>query len=220
MAVTPATVSPLTLRVYDRIPQMFRDADAAAAGYPLLTWLACILEPVASLDSFVDRNAYQPRDEIRGGRATADLVDPDTGDPAWLPWQALLYGARIDLAAPVATQRAMVDAAQSWWARGSHASIIAAAQTALIGTKYCVVIPSYGGVDWTIGIQVIATEIAVSDAAVIAAVDAADARPAGHDLVVVHYASSWDTQEARFPHWTDRETAPAGGSWDAIETVH
>jgi hypothetical protein len=217
MAVTPATVSPVTLRAYGRFPQMFRDADEAAGGYPLLTYLACQLEPWAALDALIDRLNYVPRDEAKNGRSTSDLVDPATGDPAWLPWQALVYGARIDLTAAVATQRAMVGAAQSWWARGSHDSIIAAAQTQLNGSKTCSLIPNNGGVAWTIGIQVIITEIATSDAAIIAAVDAADARPAGHDLVVVHYASSWDLQEARYPTWTAREAA---GSWDVIESVH
>lgn len=221
MPADPADLSAFTLRCYGQLTQQFRDADAEIDGRPLLTYLACQLEQLASVDELLDRFSYIPEDESRlTGRRTSDLIDPAGADEAWLPWQALVYGATIDLTADLATKRLEVAQAESWWARGSRSSIVTAAQTALDGSRHCVVIPNHGGDPWTIEIQVIAAEIiAGGDASVIAAVDAADCRPAGHGLVVTHYVSTWDTQEARFPTWADRETPPAGGSWDAIETV-
>lgn len=218
MPATREELSAFTLRCYDGLPQVVRDADAALEGMPLLTYFATMLEQLAGLDVLVDRLGYVPEDEVRiGGQRTSALIDPDLGDVAWLPWQALIYGVRLDLAATEGVQRAQVGGAPGGWLRGSNASIVAAAQTALTGTKSCSLIPHQGGDPMMIGIRVLATEIAAgTDASVIAAVDAADARPAGKGLVVVHYVSSWDAQEAAFPTWTAREAA---GSWDVIEEV-
>jgi hypothetical protein len=218
MPATRAECSAFTLRCYDGLPQVVRDADAQLDGMPLLTYFATMLEQLAGLDVLVDRLSYVPEDEVRvGGQRTSALVDPDLGDAAWLPWQALIYGVRIDLAADVATQRAQVGGIPGGWMRGSNASIVAAAQTALTGSRSCTLIPHYHGDPMMIAIMVLASEIADGlDASVIAAVDAADCRPAGKGLTVVHYVSSWDAQEAAYPTWTAREAA---GSWDVIEQV-
>lgn len=218
MPATREELSPFTLRCFDRLPQLVRDADDATAGHPLLTYFATMLEQLASIDAMVTRFGYVAPDEQRlGGQRTSALIDPALADVAWLPWQALIYGVALDLAADEAAQRAQIAGAPGGWMRGSNASIIASAQTALIGSRSCVLVPHHGGDPMMIGIQVIAAEVADgNDASVIAAVDAADCRPAGKGLEVIHYSSSWDAQEAAYPTWTAREAA---GSWDVIQTV-
>lgn len=210
---TPASVSELTTAAYGALPQMVRDADEAL-GYPLLTYYAAQLEQLASVYELLDRFNFIPPDE-GGGHITSDLIDPSLGDAAWLPWQAQLYGVLLDRSQQEATQRAVVDDRRSGWRRGTAASMIAAAQTVLTGSKSCVVLPHYGGDVWTIGLQTIPTETP-ADPAVVDAVIAADAKPAGYELVNVLYQASWATIEADFPTWADLRAA---GSWLVIESA-
>lgn len=218
MPATREELSPFTLRCYDGLPQLMRDADDAIAGHPLLTYFATMLEQLAPIDAMVTRFAYVAPDEVRlGGQRTSALIDPALADAPWLPWQALIYGVALDLTGAEAAQRAQIAAAPGGWMRGSNASIVAAARTALIGSRSCTLLPHYHGDPMMIGIMVLAAEIADGlDQSVIDAVDAADCRPAGKGLTVVHYVSSWDAQEAAYPTWTAREAA---GSWDVIEQV-
>lgn len=211
---TPATVSELTGAVYGALPQMFRDADEAL-GYPLLTYYAAQLEQLAAVYALLDRFNFIAPDE-GGGYATSDLIDPQLGDAAWLPWQAQLYGVLLDRSQPEATQRDAVGDRRSGWRRGTAASMIAAAQTVLTGTKSCIVLPHYGGDAWTIGLQVVPDEAPADPNVIIDAVLAADAKPAGYELVVDLYQASWATIEADFPTWADLRAA---GSWLVIESA-
>lgn len=210
----PTTVSPLALRVWGNLEQFRRDADVALA-YPLLTYFGCLCDPVSNVDALIGRFNFIPPDEGGPPDATSDLIDPGTGDPEWLPWQALLYGARLDRTQDVDDQRAQIATQRNGPSRGSKPSIVAAAQTVLSGSKTATVIPLADG-PWTIHVQVIDAELPAGGTdAVLAAILDADVKPAGYRLTVVTYTSSWDTQEADFPTWNTRGAA----SWSAVQAA-
>jgi hypothetical protein len=187
-------------------------------GYPLLRYIASLADQVDNLAQLVDRFAYVPEDEdlSAGARRTADLIDPATADAAWLPYIAMFRGGKLDLSLPVAQQRASLEtpAALGWYA-GSADSIVQAAQRALTDTQHVALVYGYGGDPFTIAVQTLVTETP-DDQAVLDAIDQAGVRPAGFDIVIEHYQSSWDSQEAAYPTWATREAA---GSWDTIESV-
>jgi len=187
---------------------------ANAQAWPLLRYLSLLGDQADTLAVLFDRLNYLPPEE-GPGRRSSDLVDPATADLGWLPWLGLLVGARVDPAWPESVQRAAVAGAAAGWAAGTAESMAVAARSALTGSKHCVIVPFYGGSPWLIGVQTLSTETP-DDAAVLAAIVAADAKPAGYLLVVSHYAASWDTIEAHYPTWDALEAA---GSWDVIEST-
>lgn len=113
------------------------------------------LDPIAKWQTSTDRNAdetndwpllrlceavtkpYQELDDIAGDGdlpGWAALLDPDL-TPVWaLPWLAQLVGVRLTVGASEAVQRAEVTTAAGW-RRGRPASIVAAVQATLTGTK-------------------------------------------------------------------------------------
>lgn len=87
MTAPPPTVSAATLEAYDRLPEVYRDADATIPGpshyedgtyggdvygnvaggrlYPLLRYLSLLLDQLAPVDTLIDRLTYVPDDDPR-----------------------------------------------------------------------------------------------------------------------------------------------------------
>lgn len=82
------TVGPLTERVYDSLPELYRDADAVQdtgdSNYPLLRYLSLILDQLTPVEQLRARLTFTPLDE----RDTIESGRP-FGLPA--PWQR--YGS-------------------------------------------------------------------------------------------------------------------------------
>jgi hypothetical protein len=156
---------------------------------------------------------YSPDDGGAPGD-TSDLADPATADPAWLPWLAQLVGARLPAGLTDAERRAAVAGAVAGYFKGTKQGIEAAARPALLGTQYVRVIPHYGGDQWRLEVRTRTSETP-STAAVAAAIVAANAKPAGVELVATAYEATWAQVEAAYPTWAALEAnAP---TWLAVE---
>lgn len=220
-------VTATTLRLYGRLPNVYRKLDAQQGSspdnLPLLRYLATLCDQLAALEVLLDR--FQN---------TQDLVNPQTADVAWLPWLAQLVGAElpVPLNNPAAA-RALIANPASGWQAGTKQAIANAVQPILLGTKYCVVRDHYNGDPWQIEVRTrnsetpAATEGFVWDFAqwgqttswghdaVIDAILQANAKPAGYVLVHTQYEATWDTVTAVFPSWDSTGTK----TWDTIQDV-
>lgn len=210
-------VHALTERIYADLPEFYRDADEAL-DYPLLAFLSLVFDQLGAVSDLIDRIDYiapdtPDYDPLLDAGDTSQLVDPATADPAWLPWLAQLVGIRLNPRLSVADQRAAIAGHSGGWDTGTRAAIAAAAATALTGSRYVSVRPTG---PWEITIYTSPDETA-SAAAVIAAVEAADVRPAGTVLVHSFYAASWDTIEARYLTWDALEAGAP--TWSAVEAT-
>lgn len=205
-------VSAHTARLYADLPEFYRDADAASAGdYPLLRFAALVLDQAGDVEVLVDR--LDP--DIGTG---SELVDPNLADPGWLPWLGQLVGV-VDLPPDltVAEQRNAIAGAVGGWRAGTREGLATAARTALTGgTGYVAIRAHHNGDPYTIGVSVDPTTAPANLDDVIAAIEAARARPAGIALVVDLYLAEWGTLETRYPTWASLEAA---GSWAAIEAT-
>lgn len=166
------TVGASTELLYARLPELYRDADAAQAdgpsNYPLLRYLSCLFDQLDTVSTLIDRLTYVPMDERQNGpwqrygsgefgdgtygdQDTSDLVDPYTADAAWLPWLAQLVGVDVaNLSVP--DQRAAIAHPQDTWAHGTPRAIAARARAKLNGTGYVAIIPSHQGDPFTIAL--------------------------------------------------------------------
>lgn len=206
-------VHPHTRRLYDALPEFYRDADAtqAGAGYPLLRFVSLILDQAGAVEDLIDR--LDP--DLGGG---SDLVDPATADVEWLPWLGQLVGV-VDLPPNLteAEQRNAIAGAVGGWRAGTRAGLEAAAKTALTDPDgYVSVRPHAGGDPFVIGVSVDPSSAPADLGDVIAAIEAARARPAGIALVIDLYAATWDTLEARYLTW---DTLDAVTSWTRLEAT-
>lgn len=208
-------VHPIVEQWYAELPEHYRVADAAQLGpdFPLLRFMSLIGDQLGDAVDLVDRIQYLPPDEGGAPGDTSDLVDPTTADPEWLPWLGRLVGVLLPPALTVAERRDAVAFASSGWRAGTKEAIADAARSALTGTRYVRINDHYGGDQWRIEVRTRSTETP-SVPAVLAAIEAKDAKPAGVELVPTMYATTWAQLEALRPTWADWEAA---GSWEVLE---
>lgn len=209
-------VTATTEALYAALPEVYRDADAAQPdgpnGYPLLRYLSLIGDQLDELAVLVERFDYYSPDDGGQPGDTSDLTDPAAADPDWLDWLAQLVGAQLPAGLATDDRRAAIAAAVNGYLKGTKQGIAAAAAQALTGTRYVRVVPAYGGDQWRIEVRTRTTETP-SSAAVLAAIVAANAKPAGFELVATTYQASWDQIEAL----GSNDAVDARGSWDALE---
>lgn len=207
-----------TEALYAALPELYRAADAergaGPSGYPLLRFLSLLGDQLADVEALVARADYYSHDDGGQPGDTSDLTDPATADAAWLPWLAQLVGARLPAGLTTAGRRGAVAGAVAGYFKGTKQGIQAAAQAALLGTRYVRVIPLYAGNQWRLEVRTRTSETP-STAAVAAAIVAANAKPAGVELVATAYEATWAQIEAAFPTWANLEaTAP---TWLGVE---
>lgn len=201
------TVHPSTRRLYDTLPEFYRDTDPATGGdndRPLLRFLSLVGDQLGAVDDLIDR--LDP--DVGAG---SDLLDPWAADAAWLPFLAQLLGvAFLNTALPIADQRNALAGAVSGWRAGTRSALEAAARAALTDPAgYVAVRPHHEGAPYVIGVSV-DPEFAPADLNdVIAAIEDAHARPAGIKLAIDLYAATWATLESVRNTW---------GGFDAVST--
>lgn len=215
--ITFADVGPTLPRLYARLPEHYRIADAAA-GHPLYRWLMGIGSQIGDLERLIGRlDFYTVNDGGQPGD-TSELVDPAVADVRWLEWLAQLVGVHLSAGMSDDERRDAIIYASSGWRAGTKQAIADAARAALSGTKYAqvhdhsVTRPGDGGV-WDILIVTRGTETA-DPAAVLRTVNARGVKPAG---CVLHHRTTdaaWATVESAFPNWNRIQAA---GSWDVIQ---
>lgn len=209
------TTSSTTTRIYERLPELYRRADeeqdGGPAGYPLLRFLSLMADQLGDLETLVDRVAYFPPDEGGVPGDTSDLTDPATADLGWLVWLGQLVGVDAE-ALDVSVRRAAVAGASAGWRAGTRKAIASAAASVLTGTRYVAVESHYGGDPWVIEVRTRVSETPDASA-VIPAIVAARAKPAGVELVHTQYEATWAAIEAENPTWADLEP----DTWTGIE---
>lgn len=206
-----------TDRLYGRLPDHYRDADAGL-DYPLYRWLAGLGAVLSQVEDLIDRIDYVAPGDGGAAGDTSDLVDPTVADVDWLPWLAQLVGVQLSPALSEAEKRDAILYASAGWRAGTKSAVAAAAKTELTGTRYAKVydhsvsVPGDGGM-WDVLI-VTRTSETPDPSRVLAAVVRRGAKPAG---VVLHhraYEASWDTVVSTYPTWAALEAA---GSWIKIQ---
>jgi hypothetical protein len=207
-------VSDFTERWYAALPAYMRSADEDR-DFPLLRYLSLIGDQVDDVEEIIDRIDYVS--VFDGGAAgdTSDLVDPDAADAAWLPWLAQLVGVNLLDTLSTTERRDAISTAGSGWRAGTKGGIKLAAQTQLTGTKYIEVLDHYEGDPWAVGIRTREDET-TDPQAVVDAIIALGAKPAGVEIVTAFYAASWANIEAEYPTWADIEAA---GSWLVLQST-
>lgn len=215
-----------TERAWARIPEHYRTSDAALE-WPFKAYASALLDQVSELEELIDRLDYRSPTELEAAgdpvaADTSDLVDPATAEPDWLAWLAQLVG--VDLAAQdvtdVAARRNAVGFAGAGWLAGTRPGIAGAAAAELTGTKYVRVVPhtddgpNLGEATWE-HVSIITRPTETPDpAAIVPAVIAARAKPAGVELHHRTYEASWAAITAEYPTWAALQAA---GSWQAIQ---
>jgi hypothetical protein len=238
-SVEPAPVSlpelsTLALRLYHRLPAVYRTLDARN-GYALLRYVGAACAFAGELDDMIESlRGSRPigpatpepwdlcGDELarwRAGRTStlSLLADPNAAPMEWLPYVAQLVGARLHPQAGVQERRDTIADATSGYRAGSRAALADAARSALTGSRYVLVQPfmrgdGTAGTMWDITIRTRVSETP-SQQAVIDTVVRKGAKPAGARLWYATFGTSWDKIEALFPTWSDWERH----TWDQIE---
>lgn len=206
------TVGPFTEAIYARLPEVYRDADAAqdegSSNYPLLRYLSLLADQLTAVVQLLGRLTYSPLDDrdntdppwdrygsgmfgddTYGDLDTADLVDPFNADAGWLPWLAQLVG--VDLTNLDTTeQRAAIASPSDAWAHGTPPAIAKRVVPNLTGGQYVDVQPHHQGDPFTIAVITKADETAAS--------------------------STWAQVQAIAPTWADLE---ALGDWSNVEAA-
>lgn len=207
------------LAMYDGLPEHYRSADEAAGDYPLLRFLAGIGLELGAVDVLRERIDYVTVPD--GGELgdTSDLADPTTADATWLPWLAQLVGVNLAPGLPEDARRDAVEFASAGWRAGTKSSVADAARSVLTGTKFAVVYDhSTAAVRgtasvWDVLIVTRPTETP-DPAAVLTAVVARGAKPAGVVLHHLAYEAEFATVETTYPTWDSIDSA---GSWNKIQ---
>lgn len=199
-----------TERVWARLPERVR-LDDADNGWAFKTFLSTLTDRTDSVSLLLERFTYLPpwSPLRRGGAvaagkyATSDLIDPATADPAWLGWLAQIPGVTLTPAMSTQAKRDAIDGAVNGWAAGTRPSIADAARTALLGGRYVRVLPHSITTDGDGGRWDILLVTRISETpdvpAVLAAVVAARAVPAGAILHHIRYSATFVQTRAALP---------------------
>lgn len=205
------------MRMWRSLPEHYQIEDEKA-DYPLLRYMAGAGLELGAIDRIIDRIDFVtvPDGGLPGD--TSDLADPLTADEAWLPWLAQLVGVNLEPGMTLEQRRDAVSFASAGWRAGTKSAVADAARSELTGTKFAVVYdhsattPGDGG-QWDVLIITRPTETP-DPGAVLGAIVARGAKPAGVVLHHLAYEAEWDTVEAEFPTWDAIETA---GSWNKVQ---
>lgn len=225
-------------RIFDRLPQAYRVADANG-GYPFRLYIDAVTTRLGDVQVVIDRITGQRPvgpasplpwslhpDMVADYQANrveriSELGDPLTADAAWLSWLVQLVGGTLDPAASVLEQRDTIRYATSGWKAGTRQSIENAARSALIGSQFAKCIPHVlddgnPGTEWDVVVMTRSSETP-DVGAVLGAVLRKGVKPAGVVLRHRPYEATWDQLESRRPTWDLWEEDDKGVvTWDRL----
>lgn len=118
-------------------------------GRPLLRYISCLVDQLASVDAFVAANSSP---------TASSLTDPATADVTWLPWLGQLVGVTLPQPVDAVQGRYLIANALSGVRKGSKQAIANLVAATLTGTKTVTVTNGYGGNPWYIGVNTLASE--------------------------------------------------------------
>lgn len=207
-------VSATTEALYAAIPERIRLEDELQdPDWPLLRYLSLIGDQLDEVVVLIDRVDYVTVNDGGAVGDTSDLADPATADVGWLDWLGQLVGVRLAPALTEAERRDAVAFSSSGWRAATKGAVADAARSALTGTRYVHILDHYAGDPWRVEVRTRTSETP-SVPAVLEAIVAKGAKPAGVELVPTAYDATWAQLEALRPTWADWEAA---GSWALLE---
>lgn len=221
--ITDTGYTQATEDFYESLPYIYRELDPLQpipnGGYPLKKWVAGLTEQLGQIEAVIDAADYEPADSRElDSQADSQLTDPDTAPVQWLPWVGQLVGVQVNTLLSEAEQRDQVRGAVSGFSGGTKKALIAAAQSALTGTRHVELYdhsinnPHDGGGEWDV-LVVTRTNETPSPAAVLQAIADKRAKPAGVLLHMRSYQASWDQLATSRPTWADWD----GKTWTQVE---
>lgn len=230
-----------TERVYDRLPDVYRETDADQ-DYVFKKYISSVVDSLGDVFLLIERFRYRSQIELEMRKrysqrhttythedryvnapplgSTSDIVDPMSADKSWLPWLGQLVGVRINPNDPEYDQRDSIYYASSGYRAGSKDALEKAARSVLSGSRYAVALPHtkvvsgqlVAGTVWDLTLLTRADE-SPDSLFVLNAVNKDNLKPAGVLLYHRTYTASWDALEAALPYWQDWNTA----TWGEIE---
>lgn len=178
--MTAPSVSPVAGRLYEALgPLAEQDEDY---DWPLLRFVDVVSAPIADVDSLASETDDHP--------VWGPLLDPAVCPAKALPWLGQLVGAVVPTGSPEATARAIVTHSPGW-ARGTPASLVAAAQLWLSASRHVVLTERPGGDAYAVTVTVYSAEV-IDLASLTAAVQAAT--PAGL-ILTINAIDGWTVNE-------------------------
>lgn len=160
--MTAPTVTGTTARLYRRLPAVYREADAAEPDWPLLRYLALVVDQVGVTETFLDEVADAAADGVDGVLDLAAAGDARVA--VWLPWLAQFVELDLDVTQSAADQAAEIaDAQNGRWRHGTRTAIAAAALPAVTDTQTVEVTSHYLDDPWLIGVGTVTTETDIAE---------------------------------------------------------
>lgn len=170
-------------------------------GWPLLLFCATVIAPVGVVADL----ASDSESQVGWG----PILDPRVCPADALPWLGQLVGAQVPVGAPEVTARAIVSHSPGR-ARGTPASVLAAARLWLTGAQHATLTERFGGSAYAVRLTVYAAEV-VDLVQLTAAVKAS--LPAGFTLTVTVLAG-WTIAEM------ESETTTIAAAEAAFATIN
>ena len=180
-------VSVTAERLYEALGP-FQDGDDAV-GWPLLLLCDTVTQPAAEIEGYAADTDSQVGWQL--------MLDPAICPARALPFLAQWVGAVVPVGASEATARAIVTHSPGF-ARGTPASVVAAAQLWLTSSQHVTLTERYGGNAYAVQVQVYTTEV-IDLTQLTAAVRAT--LPAGFLLTVTSIAG-WTIAQMQSEHPT------------------
>lgn len=198
--------SPFTDRWFAALEDFRRTVDDTTGGQ-LLAFLDALGQLVDPATTLAARADYLTPDEGGAAGDTSDLVDPATADAGWLPYLAqVVYAVPLDGVTDSDERRRVILARAPGRIVGTKADVLAAAKGALTGTRTARVLdhsdPTGAAGEWDVLVMT-RPEETPSQQAVIDAVIAAGAKPAGVHLWVRDFAPTVGEVDAAYPTAAD-----------------
>lgn len=215
-----AGVTPFAARVYASLPDHHRADDETQPGpntLPLLRYIRALASMADPAETLVDRLLFVRPEDGGPPAGTSDLADPATADLTWLPWLSQLVGVDLDQVDGDQARRDAIRSASSGFKAGTRTAVEDAARSALTGSKYVRVTPhrtATGAGQWYDVRITTRTSETPDVAAVLAAVVAKQAKPAGVRLWHQVLETTWDAVEAAYTTWDGWDAVP---TWTAFE---
>lgn len=221
------------MSVSRRIPVAYR-----TGGWPLKKYLSSMADRLGEVDELVARLTYLPKDQrdlatlfgySNEGRtvpigATADLVDPRTANPEWLPWIAQLMGVNIEPYATNEDLRVALINSKAGGNSGTREAIASVVRGQLSGPDSGKEVRLYSnsksiatiGEDSGWDVLIVTPEgISPSTEVIMNAIEAARVKPAGIKLHHVIKSTTWAELSANLPTWAEWKDK----TWRDIETI-
>lgn len=190
LAESDPSVTATTDRIYQRLPEHYRNADALQGplNLPLLRYLSLTGDQLDEISDLADR-------------VGTDLMDPDATPVFALDWLAQFVGEQLMPLLSVTKKRDTIKFHESWGS-GEPGALIAKVQTILTGTKRVTLVEHWGGNGLVIAVWTYASE-SPAPAIVLAAV--LSQKPAGiglADVSPVKPGLTWYDAAKQYATWS------------------